>query len=163
MDSQINPVIRRLGRADFPLFYPLFVDMVKNEIPELLKKSDFFLEGDFSRERIYGSLSYPSIVIIGCFLKDRLIGFIWGNAGYAGLGFISWLMVEKDYRKKGYGKKLMNTYEDFIRGIKGHVVELYCFEEMKEFYEKNGYEVIGVRPKGYFGLKQFIMEKIFAS
>lgn len=163
MGEEVN--IRRLNTVDFREFYLLFERLIKNEIPELIKQSKFFLEGDFSRQRVLSALTFPKIAIFGYFKqnesgKPELIGFVWGNNGYAGLGFVSWIMVEQGNRSNGIGSTLLLYYEDYIRKIGGHVVELYCFEGMKEFYEKNSYEVIGIRPKGYFGLRQYIMDKL---
>ena len=168
MDTQVN-TIRRLNRYDFANFYPLFETLVKSEIPEIIKQHKFFLEGDFSRERVYSSLDYPQIAIFGYFQngendkEGNLLGFIWGNNGYAGLGFVSWLMVDKNFRNNGIGKTLLIYYEDYIKKEGGHVIELYCFEAMKDYYLKNKYEIIGMRPKGYFGLKQYILDKILVT
>lgn len=161
-EDQKNFNLRKLTKEDFTSFYPIFERLIKNEIPEIIKQHKFFLDGDFSRDRVYAALGYPQIVIIGCFIDEKLIGFLWGNNGYAGLGFVSWLMVEKEYRNHGYGRALLAEYERYIKNHGGHVIELYCFEAMKDYYLKNNYEIIGIRPKGYFGLKQFIMNKVFA-
>jgi len=85
VDTQVN-TIRRLNRYDFANFYPLFETLVKSEIPEIIKQHKFFLEGDFSRERVYSSLDYPQIAIFGYFQngendkEGNLLGFI-GKAG----------------------------------------------------------------------------------
>lgn len=163
--------IRKLTRTDFDQFYPLFEQLIKNEVPQLIQHHKFFLEGDFSRMNIMSALSYSKITIFGYFMssenvesqlqpQSQLVGFIWGSSGYAGLGFISWLMVRNSFRDNGIAGKLLDAYEKFIKDIGGHVIELYCFEELKDFYVKKGYDVIGVRPKGYFGLKQYILDKL---
>jgi len=151
--------IIRLNSKDIEQFYALFTDLIQNEIPELKDRSDFFLNGDYSKLRVYSALEYSKSVILGCFVDNKLVGFLWGNDGYAGLGFVSWLMIDQQYRKRGLATKLLKYYEDTIKELGGHVVELYCFERLKPFYERNGYSVIGIRPKGYFKLKQFIMSR----
>lgn len=151
--------IRKLFPFDIDTIYPLLTDLICKEVPELESRADFFLHGDYTKDRVQASLGFHKNAIFGAYEGEELIGFIWGNACYAGLGFISWLIVKEDNRNNGVGAKLLNYYEDFIKSRNGHVVELYCFEALKKFYEKNGYEVIGIREKGYFGLKQYIMDK----
>ncbi|MBD3280045.1 GNAT family N-acetyltransferase [Candidatus Dojkabacteria bacterium] len=163
MEQEIT--IRRLNSKDLDEFYPLFEKMISHDIPEIASKADFFLKSDYSKGRIHSSLVFPKIAIFGAFVKDersgseKLVGFIWGNSTYAGLGFISWLKVAGEYKRNGIGGRLIGYYEDFVRSKGGHVVELYCFQGMKEYYRKQGYEVIGIREKGYFKLKQFILNK----
>lgn len=150
--------LRRLTTSDIDRFYTLFRKLIFEEIPEISEFASYF-EQDYSRDRLYSSLGYSKIVIMGLFEEDSLIGFLWGNDSYAGLGFISWLMIKQGHRGNGLAKKLLASYEQFLRSKNAHVVELYCFESLRQFYENNGYKVIGIRPKGYFKLKQYIMEK----
>jgi GNAT superfamily N-acetyltransferase len=168
VDQKIDPTqdtesilnFRRLSANDFQQMYPLFQKLLQDEIPEIIHRSKFFLEGDYSPSRVSFSLSHPQVVVIGCFAGETLKGFVWGNAGYAGLGFVSWLMVDRDSRNARLGSQLLKKYEEYIKGIGGHVIELYCFEGLRGFYEKNNYTQIGMRPKGYFGLKQYIYNKL---
>lgn len=157
MDQELE--IRRLGAGDIEAFYPLFEQMLREDIDELKDRSKFFLEGDYTRDRVYSSLIFPKIIIIGAFVNQKLIGFVWGSATYAGLGFISWLKVDADYQGKGIGKKLVHSYEKSVRNKKGHVIELYCFDSTLGFYTKLGFEKIGIRKKGYFKLRQNILNK----
>jgi len=129
-------------------------------IPELSDKTEFFLQGDYSLEKIASALCYPRIIVLGCLVQRKLVGFLWGSASYAGLGFISWLWVNDSYRSRGIAKKLVETYESYVLRESGHVVELYCFSNMEAFYTKLGYKIIGKREKGYFKLPQSIMEKL---
>ncbi|MBN1331437.1 GNAT family N-acetyltransferase [Candidatus Dojkabacteria bacterium] len=161
MEQEI--VIRRLGAQDLDEFYPIFEEMLKVDIPEIASKSDFFLSHDYTRQNIQSNLLFPKIAIFGAFAGEKLAGFIWGNSTYAGLGFISWLKVVKELQNKGIGSKLVAYYEDFVISKNGHVVELYCFENMKSFYQKLNYEIIGIREKGYFKLKQYILNKYLDS
>ena len=157
MEQEIT--LRRLIAEDLDDLYPLFEEMLRSDIPEIASRSEFFLRTDYTKSRIQSNLLFPKVAIFGAFVGSKLVGFIWGNSTYAGLGFISWLKVERKLQKNGIGKKLVEYYEQYVKGKEGHVVELYCFEKMKDYYLKQGYEIIGIREKGYFKLKQFILNK----
>jgi GNAT superfamily N-acetyltransferase len=64
--------------------------------------------------------------------------------------FLSDLLVEKGYRKKGYGKKLLDLLEDKIKslGIK-NVWTWTASYEAETFYVKQGYDVFA-RFEGFY-------------
>lgn len=161
METKARKEIIRLNSSHLQELYPLFREFVEKDIPQLKGKTDFFLKGDYSVERVRVALDYHRILVLGYFFGGSLVGFLWGSTSYAGLGFISWLWVMPKYRNNNIASELLQIYETSIKEGNGHFVELYCFEELKDFYEKRGYTMIGRRPKGYFKLPQLIMNKIF--
>ncbi len=152
--------IRELEILDADKFIQLFDRMLDEDLQELHPFNSQIKE-TYSHSVLRNYITYSKAKIFGAFYEKELIGFIWGNTPYAGLGFISWLMVKKEFRKQGIGKSLVKYYEDYIKKISGHVVELYCFDRLLDFYKKNGYDVIGIRKKGYYKLKQNILNKYF--
>ena len=153
-------MIRKLNSDDLPQFSELFNQMLENDMPDLHVFVDR-LKSDYSDTVLLTVINSSRYTIFGAFVEDKLIGFIWGNSVYYGLGFISWIMVNKNYRNRGIASKLMKYYEDYVKSRGGHVVELYCFQQILDFYIKRGYHKIGMRPKGYFGLRQYILNKLF--
>lgn len=153
-------IIRKLNSQDLEILYPLLSKFILST-PQLKDRSEYFLGGDYTKDKVTYSLDYYRVLILGYFINDSLIGFIWGSNPYAGMGFVSWLWVESDYRRKGIARELLSNYEKHIQTQGGHFVELYCFEEMENFYNKNGYTKIGRRPSGYFKIPQLIMNKVF--
>jgi len=58
------------------------------------------------------------------------------------------LIIEEEYRNKGYGKKLIKNIEEIAKEKQFDCVEIpvYCFnEQANAFYEENGYENYVVR------------------
>ncbi len=56
--------------------------------------------------------------------------------------YLSDLLVEKEYRKHGYGKKLLELLEDKIKPLGIKYIWTWTAEyEGENFYLKNGYEV----------------------
>ncbi len=63
------------------------------------------------------------------------------NGGYGDYFYLSDLLVEKDFRKQGYGKKLLGLLEEKLKdlGIK-HIWTWTASYEAETFYLKQGYE-----------------------
>ena len=83
---------------------------------------------------------------------DRLmggaVGTVWGQCVE-----INYLWVHPSLRRKGYGKKLLQTLEQAARTQQCHtaILDTYSFQA-PDFYQRLGYEVFGVidgYPRGY--------------
>lgn len=65
-----------------------------------------------------------------------------GNDQYSKYFYLSDLLVEKEYRKLGYGKKLLNLLEEKIKSMGIKYIWTWTAEyEAETFYLKQGYEV----------------------
>lgn len=72
------------------------------------------------------------------------------NNGYANYFYLSDLIVEKEYRKLGYGKKLLELLEEKIKTLGVETIWTWTAEyEAETFYIKQGYKVF-VRFEKYF-------------
>ncbi len=84
--------------------------------------------------------------------NDRLIGGVTCDL-YGDTIYVSWLVVDEEYRGKGIGKTLMTMVQEEAVKQNIAVIELgTCEFQAKGFYEKLGYEVLMTRddyPKGY--------------
>jgi GNAT superfamily N-acetyltransferase len=78
---------------------------------------------------------------------DRFIGCSSGLAqkskiGYENYFYLTDLLVEKAYRKKGYGKELLRLLEEEIKKLGIKYIWTWTAEfEAVEFYKKQGYEI----------------------
>jgi len=84
-------------------------------------------------------------------IDSKIVGFIIANTydWYDGIrGLISEIVISKEYQRKGIGKKLMNSIEDYFK--KKHVKEmlLYAHTNSKSinFYKKLNYKKEGYIP-----------------
>jgi len=94
---------------------------------------------------------------------NKIIGFLVGDNTYGGVGFISWIGVLPEYRKKHIGQLLLENYEKFAKSKKAHLLELFTYEKVKGFYERMGFKEIGRRMEGFYGSKSIIMDKKIGS
>src|SRR5690349_2253770 len=79
---------------------------------------------------------------------DRFIGCSSGLAHkngdqYQRYFFLTDLLIEKEYRHQGYGKKLLNLLEDKIVSLGGieYIWTWTAGYEAPDFYQKQGYKV----------------------
>jgi len=59
------------------------------------------------------------------------------------IGYIDWIYVLKEYRRKGIGKKLINKAEEYfrMRGVKEYYLFTAQNDEAQKFYHKLGYTI----------------------
>ena len=74
--------------------------------------------------------------------------------------YVSTVFVEEAYRRKGYGKRLMEEMEKRARGMGVNLIRLDTFNwQGKEFYEALGYEVVGSYENPVDGYAEFFFIK----
>lgn len=118
------------------------------ELTNLYRK---LYEGD-EKKKFYSSKIMPSKVRFGNKIfvardKKKLVGFCWAiwyeHIKNKGVGIIEELYVEKGYRRKGIGKRLVQTALKFL-GKNSIVVFVTTDSEMKDaqlFYESLGFTI----------------------
>ena len=91
--------------------------------------------------------------------EGNVIGGLLGGT-YWGWMYIDILWVKEDYRRKGIGSKLLaQAEEEAVRRGCHHVhLETMSWQAPK-FYEKYGYEVIGILPDIPKGNQKYLLIK----
>ncbi|MEM2633527.1 MAG: ribosomal protein S18-alanine N-acetyltransferase, partial [Nitrososphaerota archaeon] len=95
-------------------------------------------------------------------INDHIVGYIIGIIE-KNIGTIVSIAVKKDYRKKGIGKKLLDSIIEYFKSRNVSLVNLQVRIDNYEaisFYEKNGFKKVKVL-KNYYsdGCDAFLMEK----
>lgn len=74
--------------------------------------------------------------------------------------YVSTVFVEEAYRRKGYGKRLMEEMEGRARKMGVNLIRLDTFSwQGREFYEALGYEVVGSYENPADGYAEFFFIK----
>lgn len=99
-----------------------------------------FLLAKINEENIDKGSSNP----FAFFIRDQQANIIAGCSGYVIYGSIytDLLWVNKEYRKNGLGKSLMEKVHDYGRKMNCKIatVATMSFQKARAFYEKLGYE-----------------------
>lgn len=106
-----------------------------------------------------GNDNHTPLNIVEYDSNGNIIGGLIGGT-YWGWMYIDVLWVHEDHRKKGIGSKLLNEAEKeaFRRGC--HHVHLETMSwQAPLFYQKHGYEVIGVLPEFPKGNQKYLLKK----
>ena len=97
--------------------------------------------------------------IYGYYMDSNLVGFIHINKLYENMDIIN-IIVNKDYRYKGIGTKLLNYIVDNYKDINNIMLEVRESNNTAiEFYKKNGFKIINVRKKYYGNEDALIMKR----
>lgn len=91
----------------------------------------------------------PELFLVG-FIEGKIVATVMG--GYEGhRGWVNYLGVVPDYRKKGLGRRMMKVLEEKLEAIGCPKINLQVrnnnLEAMK-FYEKIGYKIDEVQSMG---------------
>lgn len=98
--------------------------------------------------------NYHTILVIE--LDNNIIGtgtiFIEKKLTYGGcnMGHIENILIDTKYRGKGYGEKIINELLVCANKMKCYRVDLNCSSELKQFYEKNGFNQKHICMNVYF-------------
>ena len=153
-------VIQELQLEYLDDFYLLFEDLMHEGYANFpVELREYFLARDYSKKNIMLWLERNFRKIFLAMVDGEIVGFIVGDNTYGGVGFVSWLGIKPNMRKRGIGTQLLKAYEDYIITLGAHLLELYASDDVKPFYEKYGMHEIGRRNNGYNKKKNVIMDK----
>ena len=97
--------------------------------------------------------------IYGYYINNVLIGFIHVNKLYENMDIVN-IIIEKDYRNKGYGKELLDYVLLKNKDINSIMLEVRESNmNAINFYKNNGFNIINVRKKYYGNEDALIMKR----
>jgi ribosomal-protein-alanine N-acetyltransferase len=96
--------------------------------------------------------------VYGYYLDNILIGFIHINILYENMDIIN-IIIDKEYRNKGYGKELLDYVISSNKDINSIMLEVReSNNNAIDFYKKNNFKIINVR-KNYYGNENALIMK----
>ena len=97
--------------------------------------------------------------LFGYYIDDKLVGFIHINKLYENIDIIN-VVVDKEYRRKGIGNKLINYVVDLFDDVSSIMLEVNEHNESAiQLYTVNKFEVINRRKKYYGNDDALIMKR----
>ena len=93
--------------------------------------------------------------------NNKIIGFIIYSIIYERAEIVD-IIIDAEYRKKGYGNKLLNNAINKIEESNCHNIslEVNCNNESAiNLYKKNGFQIISTRKNYYNGIDGYLMVK----
>ena len=113
------------------------IELNEEQVEEIEEKlSDF--DNDFIKFKLEGNIQ------IGIKENDKLIAGLDACMTAFKILYVSTVFVEEEYRRKGYGRKLMQEMENRAKKMGANMIRLDTFNwQGKDFYEAIGYEMVG--------------------
>jgi len=155
--------VKTLSPQDIDLFYPIFSSVLTSEFPGYTPAVvRYLLDRIYTKETLRYWAQRKEKIIFGAYEKDSIVGFAVIDSPYGGVSFCRWLGVLKIHQHKGFGTALIQKWNDLARESKAHKMEVAGQPEAKDFYEKMGFQLEGLRKASYFGIDQYLFGKILA-
>lgn len=146
-------------------FHEVFKTLIYSEFPELTEKTRRAIPnstfGGWTKNAFKQNIKNKNYTLLGAWSNNTLIGLLdaWYQAG--GVCFLSWLMVNSAFQRKGVGKKLVETLEQEVKTRGFHLIYLYADERNIPFYEnKLGYTNSGFIKHSWFNTDNYIFTKL---
>ena len=130
-------------------------NIVKNDYNEYVK----LIHTDISKEKYDNFIDnvlgdYHQIIVLE--LESKLIGsgtlLIEEKLTYGGckMGHIENILIDENYRGKGYGELLVKELLDKAKIMKCYRVDLNCNVELENFYKKNNFNASSISMSIFF-------------
>jgi len=152
--------VRQAKTADLKPFWLLFKETIWNDFPEYSKEAkNYLFKKAYSRKKFKKWTKGKEGIILIALIKDKIIGYIVAESGYAGVALLAWLAIDKNFQGKGMGSLLLKRYEIFAKKQKVHKIYLWTDKRDLKFYKKNGYILLGRIPKFFFKVDHWLCYK----
>lgn len=155
--------IRRLKPVDLKEMFMLFARVLNESFPEYspnIKTAMTAGKKYWNKANYAKRLVNPDRYIIGAFNANKLVGLLDAEMPFAGVSFVVWLMVDKDYRGRGIGENMVAVWEKNMKKRGAHLLYLFADDRNIEFYKRVGFKISGSFEKGWFGTDDNLFTKL---
>jgi GNAT superfamily N-acetyltransferase len=95
-----------------------------------------------SMEDYYKKVLGKTYFSLGCYVNERLVGFVDVLSDGITDAFIRDLMVNPEYQGKGIGKRLLSITIEKLKEDGIYAINALFDEELKDFYKSFGFDII---------------------
>lgn len=145
-------------------FFPVFSYILEQEFPIYEKNTvRYFLNKVYPKINFVYWIDNGLKTVLIAQSQSQIIGFAVIDEPYGGVSLCRWLGVLSNYQKKGIGTALVKAWITLAINAGCHKIELASQPKAKEFYEKAGLVLEGMRKLSYFGSDQYVFGKIIGT
>jgi GNAT superfamily N-acetyltransferase len=156
--SQIT--IKECSTGELDQFYKFFETSIRNLFPQYTTNiKNFLINVDYPLTWLKDQHSKGRKIIYLAKDDGKIIGFLFANNVYAGVGFAVWLATHPDYQKRGVASNLLKTFEKRMLKDGAHVLQLWTTKPNLTFYKNRGFTKSGEFPNSWFGNNTYLMIK----
>jgi ribosomal protein S18 acetylase RimI-like enzyme len=154
--------IKQISTNQLDDFINLFVTILKTDFKKWTKESkDFWIKEQYTKEYWKNSIEKNHYPILVAFEKEKMIGYILLESIDFGVGYLSWLGVLTECRRRGIGRMLMQSIEEWCKENGLHKIELDTQDkELFPFYKRFGYIQEGTKKDSWQHLDNYMFGKV---
>jgi len=139
--------LKRIGIKSYDRFYPVFRRALLTDFLHLpLRRKKYFLRKIWSKKNFKKRFKRGKIGIFSV-RKDKTIAFIVVSSEIGGISLLRWIWVDKNFRNKGIGKRLVKRGEKWAQTKNCHKLRFITDGRNRGFYLKLGFVIEGIRKK----------------
>lgn len=155
--------VQKLAIEDINEVYRYMQESLATDFPEYMHSQKVlrFIQQDYGLKVLKKRLKKKDIIFLVARDGEKIVGYIWAGKPYGGVSFADWIAVGKEFRNKGVGSTLINSWQSEAGKRGAHQLHLMSQEHNLEFYKKRGFSVSGKIPEGYFGNESYLLYKTF--
>jgi len=152
--------IEKIRKRDLPAFYSLFKKALLEDFKEY---SPEVAEFQWKRHRKSNLLRWvkqgEEYLFAAKDKKGKVVGILASQRIVGGVSHCDWLIVSKEHRGQGIGKRLLSFWENWVKRNKGHMLTVSCSRRNLGYYKKLGFKKYGYLQQGYFGENDYELFK----
>jgi len=152
--------IEKLKKRDLAAFYAIFKKAISEDFKEYSPEVASFQIKRHRRSNLFRWIKQgEEYIFVAKNEQGTVVGMLVAQKIIGGVSNCDWLIVIKEYRHQGVGRKLLSFWERWIKANKGHMLTLSCARRNLKFYKKFGFREYGFMAGGYFGNSDYLMLK----
>ena len=148
----------RATRDDVSDFFSFFKMSIRSLFPEYtVMTREYFIDKDYSESWARKVVESKNKIIFLAKAENKIIGYLFVDKVYGGVGRVDWIAVAPEYQKHGIATELIHKWIDYCKENKAHALQLCTTDKNVQFYTKLGFTCAGTFKKGWFGVDMFFM------
>lgn len=153
--------IQLLRKEHAKKLFEVYQNTVNSDFKEWTRESkDKWFKDDYSIDFWSEILTKGKLPVFAAFDGNRMIGYAAIEVINFGVAYLGWIAVLKEYQKKGVGRKLIQTVENWCKKEGLHKIELETqIKDLVSYYEKLGYVSEGLRKNSWQHLDNYMFGK----
>ena len=129
------------------------IDLTEEQVEYIERKLDEYDE-NYIRYKLDGRIQ------IGIVDDDKVVAGLDACMTAFKILYVSTVFVDEAYRRKGYGKKLIDEMEERAKSLGANTIRLDTFNwQGKEFYEALDYQLVGSYENNEDGYSEYFFLK----
>jgi len=151
--------IEKIKKRDLPAFYSLFKKALYEDFKEFSPRVAAYQWKRHRKSNLLKWIKRKEEYIFLAKNNGRIAGILASQPMIGGVANCDWLIVSREFRGQGIGRRLLDFWENWVKRHQGHMLILTADAKNLDFYNKAGFRQFGCLKGGYFGNTDYYLRK----